>query len=118
MVISQVHSPREIFTKRKLYWEKQCKAGFGDFVQASYDRNVTNRVGDMLTYGGIYLGPSGNWQGNVNVFYLETGEIKKPRTIVSFPVPDRVIATVNKWGRDSKNRHGYIRSSQRYVCLG
>ena len=98
MVISQVHSPREIFTKRKLYWEKQCKAGFGDFVQASYDRDVTNRVCDMCTYEGIYVGPTGNRQGTVNVFDMKTGKVKKPRTFVSFPVPYRVIETVNKWG--------------------
>ena len=54
---SQVHSPREISTKLKLYCEKHCKAGFGDLLQASYDRDITNRVGNMRTYEGIYLGP-------------------------------------------------------------
>ena len=53
--ISQVHSPCEIFTNCKLDWEKHCKAGFGDFVQASHDRDITNQVSDMHTYSGIYL---------------------------------------------------------------
>ena len=30
--ISQVHSPREIVTKRKLYGGKHCKPGIRDFV--------------------------------------------------------------------------------------
>ena len=97
--ISQVHSPCEIVTKHKLDWEKHCKAGFDDFVQASYDRNITNRFRDMRTYDGIYLGPTGNWRLTANVFDLETGKVKNPHTIVSFPAPDRVIETVNKWGR-------------------
>ena len=53
-VISQVHSPHEIGTKRKLYWEKHWKAEFGYYVQASYDRNITNRVINMRTYDSIY----------------------------------------------------------------
>ena len=40
LVISQVHFSREIFTKRKLYCGKHCKSEFGDFVQASYNRDV------------------------------------------------------------------------------
>ena len=72
--ISQIHSPREIFTKRKLYWEKHCKAGFCDYVQARYDPNITNRVGHMRNYNGIYLGLTGNRQETVNVFDLDTGK--------------------------------------------
>ena len=74
--ISQVHSPREIFTGRKLDWAKHLQAGFGDFVKASYDRDVTNRVRDMRTYDGIYLGPTGNCQGTVEVFDICTGKVK------------------------------------------
>ena len=99
---SQLHSPCEIITKRKLDWEKHNKAGFGDLVQASYNHNITNLVDDMRTYKGIYLGPTGNRQGTVNVFDLETFKVKKPHMIVYFPVPDRVIETVNKWGIKSQ----------------
>ena len=53
---------------RKLDWVKHCQAGFSDFVQASYDCDVTNGVSDMRTYDGIYLGPTGNRQGTVKVF--------------------------------------------------
>ena len=76
MGIYQVHSPREIVTNRNLYWDNHCKSGFGDFVQASFDRNITNRVGDMRTFDGIYLGPTGNRQVTVNVFDLNTGKVK------------------------------------------
>ena len=53
----------------------------------------------VRTYNGIYLGPTGNRQGTVNVFNLGTGKVKNPRTIVSLPVLDRIIETVNIWGR-------------------
>ena len=97
--ISQVHSPREIFTGRKIYWAKHCQAGFCDFVQASYDRDVTNGVSYMRTYNGIYLGPLGNRQGTMKVFDICKGKVKKPRTITILPLPDRVIVLVNKWGK-------------------
>ena len=97
--ISQVHSPREIVTRRKLDWEKHCQAGFGDFLQASYDCDVMNGVSDMRTYGGIYLVTQGNRQGTVKLFYIGTGKVKKPRTITILPLPDRVIRLVNKWGK-------------------
>ena len=53
----------------------------------------------MRTYNGIYLVPTGNWQGTVNLCDLDTGKVKKTCTILSFPVPDRVIETANKRGR-------------------
>ena len=68
-------------------------------MRARYDRDVTNLVSDMRTYDSIYLGPTGNRQVTISIFDIETGKIKKPRTIVYFPVPDRVITAVNKWGR-------------------
>ena len=87
--ISQIHLPREIVTKRKIDWEKQIR--IGDYVQGNYERNITNQVRDMYTYNGIYLGPTDNRQGNVNLFDLETCTVKKPHTIFSFPVPDIII---------------------------
>ena len=52
----------------------------------------------MHTYDGIYLVPIGNWQGTVNVFDLDTFKVKKPRMIVSFPVPELLLEKVNKGG--------------------
>ena len=54
----------------------------------------------MPNYDGIYLGPTGNWKGNVNIFYIETGKVNKTRTFVSFPVQYRVIAMVNRQRRN------------------
>ena len=99
MGISQVHSTHEIFTKRKIYRGKHYKARFSDFVQGNYDREVTNQVSDICSYDDIYLDPTGNWMVYVNVIDLETGKVNKPCTIVSLPVPDCTIATVNKWER-------------------
>ena len=97
--ISQVHSPHEIVTGRKLDLVNHCQAGFGDFIQASYDRDVTNGVSDMPTYNGIFLGPTRYHQVTVKVFDICTGKVKKPRTITILSVPDRVNILGNKWGK-------------------
>ena len=51
--------------------------------------HIADSIGDVAV----------NLQLTINVSDLETGIILKPRTIVSFPFPDCVIETVNKWGR-------------------
>ena len=84
---------------RNLDWVKHCQAGISDFVQAGYDRDVTNGVSDMRTYDGIYLGSTGHRQGTVKLFDMCTGKVKKPRTITILPVPDHIIILVNKWGK-------------------
>ena len=77
-------------------------------MHASYDRNVTNSVSDTLTYNVIYLGPTGNRHGTVEVFDIDSGKVKKPWTIKIMPVPDQVIILVNKWGKR------FQRESQRH----
>jgi len=101
--VSCTHSPQEIVTGRSLSWDKHYVACFGDFIQASYDREgpgmPTNRTHEMCTYDAIYLGTTGNHQGTHLLFNLNTGTVKKPRTIRFLPAPDSVIEQVNKWGR-------------------
>ena len=51
------------------------------------------------TFPGIFLGPTGNRQGTHKVFDINTGVVKKPRTITPLPMPDRVIAVIEDWGQ-------------------
>ncbi len=51
------------------------------------------------TFPGIFLGPTGNRQGTHKVFDINTGIVKKPRTITPLPMPDWVIAVIQDWGR-------------------
>jgi hypothetical protein len=51
------------------------------------------------TFPGIFLGPTGNLQGTHKVFDINTGAVKKPRTITPLTMPDRVIAVIEDWGQ-------------------
>jgi hypothetical protein len=53
----------------------------------------------LRTFLGIFLGPTGNRQGTHKVFDINTGTVKKPRTVILLPMPDRVIKVVNDWGQ-------------------
>jgi hypothetical protein len=51
------------------------------------------------TFPGIFLSLTGNHQGTHKVFDINTGVVKKPHTITPLPMPDRVIAVIEDWGR-------------------
>jgi hypothetical protein len=55
------------------------------------------------THPCIALGPSGNLQGSVKSFDLETGMVVKRHTVTELPMPDDIIEKVNEWGRKSMN---------------
>jgi hypothetical protein len=96
--VSDKYSPWEIVLGRKLDFEKHCKTTFGSYVKAHNDPTITNTMRPR-TSPGIFLGPTGNRQGTHKVFDIYTGVVKKPRTITPLPMPDRVIAVIEDWGR-------------------
>eukprot|EP00956_Cyclotella_meneghiniana_P038953 scaffold162906_cov46-Cyclotella_meneghiniana.AAC.1 len=98
--VSDEFSPREIVTGLRLDYKKHCQARFGAYVEASYDADVTNTMNDR-TAPCIVLGPTGtgNVQGSVNCFNLETKKVVTRRTIKSLPMPDRVIRRVKQLGK-------------------
>ena len=55
------------------------------------------------THGCIALGPSGNRQGSLKCFDLETGKVVTRRVIKQIPWPDGTIEIANAWGRKSKH---------------
>ena len=84
--ISATLSPREIVLRRRLDWLKHCcSAGvplkFGEYVKTHEDPGTTNTMRSH-TFLGIYLGPTGNLQGTKKVFDLNTGAMKKPRSVI------------------------------------
>jgi hypothetical protein len=95
--VSDKYSPREIVLGCKLDFKKHCKTTFGSYVKAHDDPTITNTMRPR-TFPGIFLGPTGNRQGTHKVFDINTGVIKKPRTITPLPMPDRVIAVIEDWG--------------------
>ena len=50
------------------------------------------------TFAALYLGPTGNLQGTVKAWDINTGCVKKMKVFDVVPMPDSVVDTVNKWG--------------------
>ena len=73
--VSDLYSPRTIFTGRKLDWQKDCKIEFGQSVQVHNhpDRLILNAVNNPRTTGGIAIWSFGNLQGGYKFLSLETG---------------------------------------------
>ena len=114
--ISDAISPREIVMRRRLDWNKHCTGEFVKYVEAHTNPDITNNSRSR-TFSGIYLGITGNIQGTKKVFDLETGTVKKPRSVTVFPMPDRVISQVNAWGNkyqeeEKKNKLEFLNRLQ------
>ena len=55
------------------------------------------------THGCIALGPSGNRQGSLKYFDLQTDNVVPRRVIKQIPLPDGTIEIANALGRKSKH---------------
>ena len=96
--ISVEFSPREIVTQLKIDFAKHCRVSFGAYVEASKDADITNTMRSR-THPCIALGPSGNLQGFIKCFDLETGMVVKRRNVTELPMPEDIITKVSEWGR-------------------
>ena len=67
-------------TGLKMDYTKHCKARWGSYVEFSDDNGITNMMRDR-TSSCVVLGPTGNLQGSVKCYNLETNKIIKRRTI-------------------------------------
>ena len=104
--ISDKYSPREIVTRMKIDYNKDCKFQFGSYLEASEDADVTNTM-KPRTRGVISLGTKNNLQQSQKVFDLKTGKVLYRRTCKELPMPGGVIRRMNLWGkRSKKERYG------------
>ena len=110
--VSKLYSPREIVTGLAVDFKAHCRALFGSYVEASEDADITNGM-QGRTVPCICLGPSGNVQGSVICYNLETKQVIKRRTIKPLPMPDRVVKRVIQIGKRSKQK----RTSDRLAFL-
>ena len=94
-------SPRELVTGRTVNYKKDCRACMGGYVEASTYTIFTND-NTPCTHSCISLGLSGDRQGSVKCFDLETGKFVVRRTINQIPWPERMIENASAWGRRSK----------------
>jgi hypothetical protein len=96
--VSNKYSPHEIVLGCEIDFKKHCKATFGSYVEAHDNPTISNTM-LLCIFPGIFLGSTGNCQGTHKVFDINTGVVKKNRSITPLPMPDRVIKIVNNWGR-------------------
>jgi hypothetical protein len=95
--VSEQYSPCKIVLRCELNFAKHCIAPFGSYIKAHDNPMITN-IMHPCTFPGIFLGPTGNRQGTHKVFDINTGAVKKPRTVTLLPMPDRAFKVVNDWG--------------------
>ena len=74
--ISTVHSPREIVLKRSVDFDLRCRADFEQYVHAHIEPEKSNDMNGR-TFAGLYLGPTGNLQGTVKAWGINTGRVKR-----------------------------------------
>ena len=99
--ISSTYSPRELLVRWKLDYEKHCRVLPGEYCEAHDEPSPSNTM-EWRTHEAIALGPTGNLQGSVKYYCLNTGRVLKRREFTRMPMPDRVIAKVNRIGLREK----------------
>ena len=65
------HSPKEMFTGIKFNYKRDCRIGFGKYVQAFKPQQITNTMSER-TEGAISLLPTGSISGSVRFMCLRT----------------------------------------------
>jgi hypothetical protein len=87
--------PRELFTGIRVDYQRDCKLGFGEYVQVSADSDITNTM-QPRTYGAISLGSVGNMQGTDLFMSLLTWKVIRRRNWVEMPLAGEIIDLINR----------------------
>ena len=95
--ISTTYSPRELIVRWRLDYKKHCRVLPGTYCEV-HDEPVPTNTMTIRTHEGIALGPTGNLQGSVKFYCLNTGRVLKRREFTEMPMPDTVINRVNTIG--------------------
>jgi len=90
-------------TGRKLVCDEDCRADIGAYIKATVGADITNGQ-EARTHSCISLRPSGNIQGSLKCFDLETGKVVISRRVVQLPFPNIMLKKTNAWGKKSKGQ--------------
>ena len=93
--VSPYYSPNTIITGKVLDYKKHLKHAFGTYVQA-FTENDPSNTHRPRTYDAIYMRPSDNRQGGHRVLDLRTGKVITRAQVTALPMPEWVIARVEK----------------------
>ena len=96
--VSETFSPREILLRWRMDAKNHCRVLPGSYCEVHDDPNPTNTT-VSCTREGIALGPTGNLQGSVKFYCLNTGRVLKRQAFNEIPMPKAVIAKVDKIGK-------------------
>ena len=96
--VSETFSPREILLHWRMDAKKHCRVLPGSYCEVYDEPNPTNTTVSR-THEGIFLGPTGNLQGSVKFYCLNTGRVLNRRAFTEIPMPTAVISKVNKIGK-------------------
>ena len=97
----QWFSPREISTGLTDDYKRNCKTVVGAYSKASIDAKITNSNVERRQ-SCIYLGPSGNRQGSVKCFVIETGVVIVRCIFDVLPYPGAILKKLENWGKRGK----------------
>ena len=96
--VFETFSPREILLRWRMDAKKHCRVLPGSYCEVHDDPNPFNTTVSR-THKVIALGPTGNLQGSVKFYCLNTGRVLKRRAFTDIPMPTAVIAKVNNIGK-------------------
>ncbi len=94
--ISSTFLPHELLVRWKLEYKKHCQVLPGTYCEVHNKPSPSNTMAPR-THKAIALGPTGNLQGSMNFYSLDTGHVLKRRSFTPFPMPDRNTADVAEW---------------------
>ena len=95
--ISQTYLPQELLVWCRPDYKKLCCVPLGTYCKV-HDVPVPMNTMAWWTHKGIALGPTGNLQGTVKFYCINTGWVLKRRLFTPMPMPNRVIERVNAIG--------------------
>ena len=102
--ISQTILPRELLLHWHLDYKKHCRVQPETYCEV-HDKPVPTIIMAWRTHEAITLGPTGNLQGSVKFYCINTRWVLKRRSFTPMPMPDRVIKRVNTIGeREGQGR--------------
>ena len=88
----------------RLDYKKHCWVQPGTYCEVHNEPVPTNTM-TWRSHKAIALGPTGNLQGSVKFYCINTGWVLKRSSFTPMPMPDRVINQVNKIGeREGQGR--------------
>ena len=81
----------------RLDYKKHCQVQPGTYCEV-HDKPVPTNTMAWRAHKAIALGPTGNLQGSVKFYCVNTGRVLKRRSFTPMPMPNRVIKRDNKIG--------------------